>query len=113
MDLKFDQIGVRIKQHREAKGLSQEELGDIIGTSNRHLSKVETGGKNPSLDLVIKIANALDITPDVLLSDYLTGSKETKNTELLALFNDCNPTEKAILLDMLKRMKTLLSEYGI
>lgn len=113
MDLMFDKIGFRIKQYREAKGMSQEQLGEIIDTSNRHLSKVETGGKNPSLELVIKIANALDITPDILLSDYLTGSKDTQNTELLALFTDCNPTEKAILMDMLKHMKALLSEYGI
>lgn len=111
MNTKYNLIGVRIKYYRELKGLSQEELGDIIDTSNRHLSKVETGVKNPSLELVIKISNALDITADDLLANYLTGI--THNTELAAFFNDCTPTEKTILMDMLKHMKALLLENGI
>lgn len=113
MDNYYDLIGVRIKQYREAKGLSQEKLGELIDTSNRHLSKVETGVKYPSLELIIKIANALDITPDLLLTDYLSGSKETQNTELMDIFFHCNDTETAILMDMLKHLKALLSKYDI
>lgn len=40
MNTKYNLIGVRIKYYRELKGLSQEELGDIIDTSNRHLDLV-------------------------------------------------------------------------
>lgn len=113
MDAKFDLIGMRIKLFREDNGLSQEELGDRIGISNRHLSKVETGAKKPSLELVLKIANALKITVDDLLTDYLTNSNEEQNTELLTFFSDCTPAEKAILMDMLRHMKKLLQEHGI
>lgn len=113
MDAKYDLIGARIKLYREDKGLSQEELGERIGISNRHLSKVETGAKNPSLELVLNIANALKITVDDLLTDYLTNADEKQNSELLPFFSDCTPAEKAILMDMLKHMKALLQEHGI
>lgn len=113
MDVNYELIGVRIKRYRENKGLSQEELGSIIGISNRHLSKVETGAKNPSLELILNIANALNITADDLLVDYLNNSTEKQNTELLTIITDCTPTEKVILMDMLKHMKALLLENGI
>lgn len=113
MDVNYELIGVRIKRYRENKGLSQEELSSIIGISNRHLSKVETGAKNPSLELILNIANVLNITADDLLADYLNNSAEKQNTELLTVFTDCTPTEKVILMDMLKHMKALLLENGI
>ena len=113
MDLNYDLIGKRIRQYREVKGLSQEELGAIISISNRHLSKVETGIKNPSLTLIIDIANALDVTANDLLVDYLTSSTISQKEEIVTFLNDCTPTEKAILMDMLKHMKKPLSEHGI
>lgn len=113
MDINDTMIGSKIRQFREQKGLSQEELADIIGISWRHYIYIEHGDRKLNIGLLVSLSNALDITPDVLLSDYLTGTNDTQNTELLALFNDCNPTEKAILMDMLKHMKALLSEYGI
>ena len=113
MDINNESIGSKIRNYREAKGLSQEELASIINATERHLRNVEYGQKGLSVSMLIALTNALDITPDVLLADYLTGTNVPQNAELLALFNECNPTEKAILLDMLKRMKALLSEYGI
>lgn len=113
MDYIFSKVGDRIKQYREAKGLSQEDLGDMIGISNRHISSVETGAKKPSLSLIIDIANALDVTPDDLLADYLTGSTKTLKAEVFDLLTDCNPTEKAILMETLKHLKKLLTENGI
>ena len=113
MDINYDLIGMKIKHFRMKKGLSQEELGEIINTSNRHLSNVETGMKTPSLTLIIDIANALDITADDLLTDYLTNSKVIPTTELIDIITDCSDTRRAILIGMLKNLNALLSEYGI
>lgn len=109
----FELIGVRIKQYREAKSLSQEELGEMISISNRHLSKVETGTKNPSLNLIIDVANALGVTPDNLLGDYLDVKNKAENSEILEVLADCSETKTAMLMKLLKYMKQLLSEYGI
>ena len=113
MNLNYALIGARIRRYREKNGLSQEELAALINISSRHLSKIETGIKNPSLSLVLNTANALHVSADELLADYLNGSATSLKTEFYTLFDNCTPTETEILMDMLKHMKTLLSEYGI
>ena len=95
------------------KGISQEELGDAVFVTGKHLSYIETGTKAPSLELLILLANALDATADDLLADHLTGSNTTLKEEVIDLLHDSTPAEKAILMDMLRHMKTLLQEHGI
>ena len=65
-------IGKRIKQYRTQKQLSQEDLGNVIGVTRKHLSKIEIGERAPTLDLLILIANALDVSADDLLVGNLT-----------------------------------------
>lgn len=113
MDLKFSLIGERIKHYREAKGKSQEELGDILDISVRHISAIETGARGISLSLLVDIANALDVSSDDLLTVNLKRPNSVNGTEWYELMHDCTPTEKAILMDMLKHMKVLLRENGI
>ena len=109
MDINYELIGNKIREYRESKGYSQEELADIIGISWRHFNYLEHGERKINVGLLIAISNALNITADDLLIDFLTGS----NAEFLTLFNDTNITEKAILMDMLRHMKKLLQEHGI
>lgn len=52
-------VGDRIKKVREAKGWTQEKLADESKVSRGFLSDVEKRGKNISLDLLLRIANAL------------------------------------------------------
>jgi transcriptional regulator with XRE-family HTH domain len=52
-------VGERIKQVREAKGWTQDKLADEAKISRGFLSEVEKHGKNISLDLLLRVANAL------------------------------------------------------
>lgn len=52
-------VGDRIRKVREAKGWTQEKLADESKVSRGFLSEVEKRGKNISLDLLLRIANAL------------------------------------------------------
>ena len=113
MDLNYDLIGIQIQRHREQKGISQAELSDIINSTERHVRRIEGGHCGLSLNLLVSIANALNASVDDLLNDNLKHTQSSTNAQIHALMIDCNPTEKAILLDMIKRMKALLSEYGI
>ena len=58
MDLRI--IGCRIKEIREKKNLTQEELADLAEISPTHISVIERGVKVPKLDTFIAIANALE-----------------------------------------------------
>ncbi len=113
MALDFESIGKRIKRYRTDKGLSQEELGEIVHISERHIRNVETGEKGPSLEMIVMIANALDVSADDLLTDNLKHSSSPVDTEIHDLLLDCNQDEKAILTKTVRFLKATLSEFGI
>jgi len=55
-------MGKRIKTLRKMKAFTQEELGEKAGLSYKFVGEIERGEVNPSLDSMVRIANALDIT---------------------------------------------------
>ena len=113
MAIDYKSIGRRIKQYRTDKKLSQEALGQIVFVNNEHISNIETGVRGPSLEMLIMIANALDVSADDLLTDNLKHSSSPVNTELHDLLLDCNNDEKDILIKLVKYAKVLLVEHGI
>ena len=72
MDLKA--VGQRIKDAREAKNLTQEELAALVNLSSTHVSVIERGLKVTKLDTCVAIANALDVSADELLVDVVAHS---------------------------------------
>ena len=106
-------IGKRIKYYRLKKELSQEELGEVVNVNNEHLSRIETGNKYPSLELLIMIANALEVSTDDLLIDSLEHTSSPIGRELHAVLSDCNHDELEMLTRTLKFLKALLTEFGI
>lgn len=79
------QIGERIKQHRKAKGLTQEQLASISEVKYTTLTKIESGViKSPSMDIMSKLALALDASlDDFLMVETLRGEQG-----LQALYKD-------------------------
>lgn len=57
----------RLIQLRKAKGLSQYDLADISGVSQRIIAHYETIIRNPSSAVVLRLAKALKASPDVLM----------------------------------------------
>jgi len=55
-------VGKRIREYRMNKGLSQEELAYRSELHTAHLGRIERGEKNPTLESIEKIINALGIT---------------------------------------------------
>lgn len=106
-------IGNRIKYYRNEMGISQEDLGAKVYVTGKHLSYLETGTKVPSLELLISIANALDVSADDLLVDNLTHTSSTVGQELHAILQDCNHDEREMLIRLLKFMKELFREFSI
>lgn len=60
-------IGNRIKEARKAKGLSQQQLGDILGVSKVSICGYETGTRIPTLENFLQLVEILDLTPDYIL----------------------------------------------
>lgn len=105
MTINYSLIGNRIKSARKAKGLSQSELSELIDKSVGYMSYIETGSKKPSLETLIQIANALDVTIDELLSDNLAAASPVSNTQINQLLSDCSAFEKKVILLSVQSLK--------
>lgn len=57
----------RIRELRDHKGISQEELAHRAGLSRTGMGFLETGKRWPRLDTLMKVADGLNVTVDVLL----------------------------------------------
>ena len=58
-------LGIKIKEFRTKRGITQEELGQMVGVTTQAVSKWERGG-TPDAELLPQIAGALDVSIDAL-----------------------------------------------
>lgn len=62
----------KLKQHREMLGLNQQQLADVVGVSKRMVAAYETDGSMPRRAVLEKLAAALKVSVDYLISDIVT-----------------------------------------
>lgn len=60
-------LGANLRNFREVRGLTQADLGNRAGIAPASISHFETGQRVPSLDSLVKVADALGVSVDVLL----------------------------------------------
>ena len=68
------EIGSSIRKRRELLGLLQPRLAAIAGVSRRTLQLIEAGKANPSLDILLKIADPLGLTVKLTLKEPGSGT---------------------------------------
>jgi ribosome-binding protein aMBF1 (putative translation factor) len=56
----FAQIAERVAERRKELGLSQAELAELVATTQSAIARLESGGRPPRIDTLLRIANALD-----------------------------------------------------
>lgn len=95
MDL--NEIGSRIKAERRRRRLSQEKLAELINVSPHYIYEIERGLKAMSLETLVNLSAALDISTDYLLfgdrqtgfeslSDMLSGLEESHRVKVESAF---------------------------
>lgn len=70
MELDYAQIGKRIARRRKELGMKQVQVCEIAGINDKYLSCIERATSIPSLEVIMKLALALNTTPD----EFLTGT---------------------------------------
>ena len=56
----FAAVADKVSERRNAKGMSQRELAELVGTTQSAIARLERGGRPPRIDTLLKIAEALE-----------------------------------------------------
>jgi len=104
-------IGQRIRRIRKARGLSQEQLAEKIGISLPHMSHIETANTKMSLQVFADIAEALEVSADMLLHDEIPRSTTESSQEMAEILDSCTAAQTKILLEIAKASKQALDTY--
>ena len=110
MSLNFKIIGLRIKESRLQKRISQAGLAERIDMSVSYISHIETAKKKASLESLVRIANALEVTVDHMLNGNQTSDPAEYRIELVQLLEGCTSYEKRIIYEIVSAVKTSLRE---
>src|SRR4030066_2241722 len=97
-------IGMRIKEIIRSKGLSQEQLAEKADINSKYLSRMERGTENPTLDMLIKLSNALEVEMwEMFDFGHVASQKELKQ----AIQNFSRTTDEHILRLALKILRAV------
>lgn len=76
---KLADVGVTLREFRHKAGLSQDALADRMDISTPYISMLESGKRYPSIEMLIRIAIALEVRPGAIL-DRIAENYEPSDT---------------------------------
>lgn len=106
------ELGSRIRQARADRNMSQIELAEACGISVPYVSDIERGKKCFSVDILLRIAQALQVSTDWLLRLDIPQTDYAYSTEAAELLKDCSQDEAALLIDLMSSMKQTMRKRG-
>ncbi len=102
-------FGDNLKGARTKKGISQSQLAELMGIHPAHISRYERNQTVPSIDVVKKFADLLEVSTDMLVyggEDEKAKNKITDN-ELLVMFSKAQALDE----EDRKCVKSLLKAF--
>ncbi len=108
MELDYKAIGTRIAQRRKQLGLKQSEVEEAADIGFKYLSNIERGISIPSTEVILRLALALDTTPD----EFLVGTARQGEEGWKDIAELLRPM-KGKQLDLAKNFLTWLSEQDL
>lgn len=93
----FKPLGKAIKKAREARGITREQLSEVIDYAPRHIQAVENEGQIPSLQLLVILVRMFDISVDQYIFPQKATEKSTARRQLDALLNNLDEKELSVV----------------
>ena len=100
LNFDFHEIGNKLFTIRKRAGMTQAEVAEAAGLSDRTYADIERGTVNMRIETVLRICTVLHITPDEILTKDST-SLASKQDELWERLNACSPKDKETALQLL------------
>lgn len=105
MQIDYNAIGIRIRQLRKSKGLTQQRLAELSYQEPSNISHIERGATKLSLPTIVNISNALEVSVDELLCDSIKSSTLTYEKIAAEILADCEHKEMRIITDTMRALK--------
>ena len=99
-------FGVRLKEAREIRKLTQRELAIMCDTDEAIIRSYEKGRRAPSKSMMLRLFNALKTPPDFFFQDELSFNPYEANTELGSVVGMLSPASLILLRDFLRSLQT-------
>lgn len=80
-------FGLRIKEYRKKKGLTQAELAESVNIDGKHISCIENGKNFPSADLIERLAKILDVEPKEFFEFYHLQKSKNLKTDIIEMLD--------------------------
>ena len=72
MTVNYQDLGLRVRDGRKAKHLTQEQLAEKVGISSSFMGHIERGTRIASIDTLVSVCNVLSVSPCLLLGASLS-----------------------------------------
>ena len=106
----YEKIGMRVRFFRRRKGLSQEQLAELVDISVPHMSHIETGNTKLSLPVFVALADVLEVRADELLHDP-APEHDSALRDLMGILDGCSPQQARCIADIAKATKTAMDAH--
>lgn len=94
-------LGNRIREARVQKGFTQQALADKADIGLMYCGEIERGVKMPSLNVFIKIVEALDVSADFILRDELSSGEKYILDDLTGKLAPLSPKQRKAAAEIL------------
>lgn len=98
-------LGKKIKEERLQKGYTQEELGEKIDSTGAYIGQIERGERNASMEKIILIAEALNVSIDYLSGNVCITEQSKIDEEIVGVLKQATNKQKAMMIDVLRIIK--------
>ncbi len=105
-------LGQRIQETRIACGISQKNLARCLACSPKHLGNIERGVSRPSLECLLDISLALNVSIEYLLSDSIPLKTLTPQSELIIRIDEFLEKEQQNFQQFRSSLKCIHQEYN-
>lgn len=106
MKLNYNIIGMRLKQARLDKKITQEKLAEDLDVSVAYISRIERGSTEINLKRLAEICNLLGVSEGEILTGTTSGSSDYLNSDFNNLLKNC-PPEK---IDLIYKVAKVIAE---
>ena len=105
MGLDYGEIGHRIARQRKKLGLTQMQTSELADISPQYLSNIERATSIPSTEVIMRLAIALDTTPDTFLVGTARTPQDESWKEVAALLRGLDQRELETARDFLSWLR--------